>query len=93
MVEKEARRLERQAAMSLAEMVESIGQHGILQPLVVCPTNQPGHYRIHHGAKRSRASRLAGLSEVPVVVRDAPAHPHARGVTGVTPRPANLSRP
>jgi ParB family transcriptional regulator, chromosome partitioning protein len=60
------------------ELAESIRQHGILQPLVVCPTNQPGHYRIHHGAKRNRAARRAGLSEVPVVVRDAPADPYAQ---------------
>jgi ParB family chromosome partitioning protein len=72
------------------ELAESIRQHGILQPLVVCLTNQPGHYRIHHGAKRSRAARLAGLSEVPVVVRDAPADPYAQAAEnqkrhGLTP--------
>ena len=72
------------------ELAESIRQHGILQPLVVCPTNQPGHYRIHHGAKRSRAARLAGLNEVPVVVRDAPADPYAQAAEnqkrhGLTP--------
>jgi len=72
------------------ELAESIRQHGILQPLVVCPTNQPGHYRIHHGAKRSRAARLAGLSEVPVVARDAPADPYAQAAEnqkrhGLTP--------
>ena len=62
----------------IEELAESIRQHGILQPLVVCPTNQPGHYCIHHGAKRNRAARRAGLSEVPVVVRDAPADPYAQ---------------
>jgi ParB family transcriptional regulator, chromosome partitioning protein len=72
------------------ELAESIRQHGILQPLVVCLTNQPEHYRIHHGAKRSRAARLAGLSEVPVVVRDAPADPYAQAAEnqkrhGLTP--------
>ena len=72
------------------ELAESIRQHGILQPLVVCPTNQPGHYRIHHGAKRSRAARLAGLNEVPVVVRDAAADPYAQAAEnqkrhGLTP--------
>jgi ParB family transcriptional regulator, chromosome partitioning protein len=60
------------------ELAESIRQHGILQPLVVCPTNQPGHYCIHHGAKRNRAALRADLSEVPVVVRDAPADPYAQ---------------
>jgi ParB family transcriptional regulator, chromosome partitioning protein len=74
----------------IEELAESIREHGILQPLVVCPTSQPGHYRIHHGAKRSRAARLAGLSEVPVVVRDAPADPYAQAAEnqkrhGLTP--------
>ena len=35
-------------------------------------------YRIHFGAKRLRAARFAGLSEVPVVVRDAPSNPYAQ---------------
>ncbi len=60
------------------ELAESIRQHGILQPLVVCPADATGHYLIHHGAKRGRATRQAGLSEVPVVVRDAPADPYAQ---------------
>ena len=72
------------------ELAESIRQHGILQPLVVCPADATGHYRIHHGAKRSRAARHAGLSEVPVVVRDAPADPYAQAAEnqkrhGLTP--------
>jgi ParB family chromosome partitioning protein len=60
------------------ELAESIRQHGILQPLVVCPAGATGRYRMHHGAKRSRAARRAGLNEVPVVVRDAPADPYAQ---------------
>jgi ParB family chromosome partitioning protein len=60
------------------ELAESIRQHGILQPLVVGPANPTGHYRIQHGAMRSRAARRAGLSEVPVVVRDAPADPYTQ---------------
>jgi len=60
------------------ELAEDIRQHGILQPLVVHPTDASGHYRIHFGAKRLRAARLAGLVEVPVVVRDAPADPYAQ---------------
>ena len=72
------------------ELAESIRQHGILQPLVVCPADALGHYRIHHGAKRSRAARRVGLSEVPVVVRDAPADPYAQAAEnqkrhGLTP--------
>jgi ParB family chromosome partitioning protein len=60
------------------ELADSIRQHGILQPLVVSPADASGRHRIHHGAKRNRAARRAGLSEVPVVVRDAPADPYAQ---------------
>jgi ParB family transcriptional regulator, chromosome partitioning protein len=60
------------------ELADSIRQHGILQPLVVSPADATGRYRIHHGAKRNRAARRAGLSEVPVVVRDAPADAYAQ---------------
>jgi ParB family transcriptional regulator, chromosome partitioning protein len=72
------------------ELAESIRQHGILQPLVVCPADATGHYRIHHGANRGRAARQAGLSEVPVVVRDSPADPYAQAAenqkrNGLTP--------
>ena len=72
------------------ELAESIRQHGILQPLVVSLADETGRHRIHHGAKRSRAARLAGLSAVPVVVRDAPADPFAQAAEnqkrhGLTP--------
>ena len=72
------------------ELAESIRQHGILQPLVVCPADATGHYRIHHGAMRGRAARQAGLSEVPVLVRDSPADPYAQSAEnqkrhGLTP--------
>ncbi len=54
---------------SLAELADSISQHGILQPLVVRP-NPLGGYRIIAGERRWRASRLAGLTEVPAIVKD-----------------------
>ena len=60
------------------ELAESIREHGILQPLVVCPADQAGRYRIRHGAKRCRAARRVGLCEVPVVVRDAPTDAYAQ---------------
>jgi ParB family transcriptional regulator, chromosome partitioning protein len=74
----------------IEELADSIRQHGILQPLVVGPADATGHRRIHHGAKRCRAAKLAGLSEVPVVVSDAPADPYARAAEnqkrhGLTP--------
>jgi ParB family chromosome partitioning protein len=55
------------------ELADDIRQRGILQPLVVHPADTWGRYRLHFGAKRLRAALRAGLSEVPVVVRDAPA--------------------
>ena len=54
---------------SLNELSESIAQHGILQPLVVRPIFGGG-YEIVAGERRFRAARMAGLTEVPVVIRD-----------------------
>jgi ParB family chromosome partitioning protein len=54
------------------ELADDVRQRGILQPLVVHPADAQGRYRLHFGAKRLRAALRAGLSEVPIVVRDAP---------------------
>lgn len=62
----------------LAELTEDIRQRGILQPIVVHPSDGAGRYRIHFGALRWRAAQRAGLDQVPVVVRDAPADPYAQ---------------
>jgi len=56
----------------LRELAEDIRQHGVLQPIVVHPADEQGRHRIHFGAKRWPAAQRAGLTEVPVVVRDAP---------------------
>lgn len=53
----------------IAELADSIRQHGILQPLLVRPM-VTGGYQIVAGERRYRAARMAGLSEVPVVVRE-----------------------
>jgi len=53
---------------SLRELADSIRSHGILQPLVVRPMDHGG-YQIVAGERRWRAARMAGLSEVPVVIR------------------------
>ncbi len=53
---------------SLVDLVDSIKEHGVLEPLVVAKT--PAGYQIIAGERRWRASRLAGLSHVPVVVRE-----------------------
>jgi ParB family transcriptional regulator, chromosome partitioning protein len=58
----------------IEELADDVRQRGILQPLVVHPADAQGRYRLHFGAKRLRAALLAGLSEVPVVMRDAPAN-------------------
>lgn len=54
---------------SLNELSESISQHGVLQPLVVRPI-LGGGYEIVAGERRFRAARMAGLTEVPVVIRE-----------------------
>ena len=55
---------------ALAELAESIRRHGIIQPLTVRRLSS-GYYQIIAGERRWRAARLAGLSEVPVVVIEA----------------------
>ncbi len=54
---------------ALAELADSISQHGILQPLLLRPMVSGG-YRIVAGERRWRAARMAGLAEVPAVVRE-----------------------
>ena len=54
---------------ALAELADSISQHGILQPLLVRPLVSGG-YQIVAGERRWRAARMAGLTEVPAVVRE-----------------------
>lgn len=54
---------------SLSELAESIEQHGVLQPLVVRPLANGG-YQLVAGERRWRAARIAGLSEVPVVIKE-----------------------
>ena len=54
---------------ALTELSNSIAQHGVLQPLLVRPMPDGG-YQLVAGERRWRASRMAGLTEVPVVIRD-----------------------
>lgn len=54
---------------ALRELADSIREHGIIQPLVVRPLDN-GNYQIVAGERRWRASRMAGLSEVPVIIRE-----------------------
>ncbi|MBN2873511.1 MAG: ParB/RepB/Spo0J family partition protein, partial [Spirochaetales bacterium] len=54
---------------SIAELAESIKRHGVIQPLVV-ENDGSGGYRIIAGERRWRAATLAGLAEVPVIVKE-----------------------
>ena len=53
---------------SLVDLVDSIKEHGILEPLVVAKT--PAGYQIIAGERRWRASKLAGLSHIPAIIRE-----------------------
>ena len=53
---------------ALQELAESIRQFGVLQPLIV--QKRKDYYEIIAGERRWRAAKLAGLKEVPVVIRD-----------------------
>ena len=56
-------------AEALRELSESIAKHGLIQPLLVRPL-EDGTYQIIAGERRWRASRLAGLDKIPVVIRE-----------------------
>ena len=53
----------------LAELAESIKEHGVLTPLLVSPIGK-GRYRIIAGERRWRASRIAGIKKLPIIVKD-----------------------
>jgi len=53
----------------LQQLADSIREHGIIQPLAVRPADG-GYYQIIAGERRWRAARIAGLSEVPVLILD-----------------------
>ena len=54
---------------SIQELAQSIEQHGVLQPLLVRPLAEGG-YQLVAGERRWRACRIAGVKEVPVVVKE-----------------------
>ena len=55
---------------ALEELAESIKAQGIMQPIVVRPLTEDNRYEIIAGERRWRAAQIAGLSEVPVLIRD-----------------------
>lgn len=54
---------------ALSDLSESIAQHGVIQPILVRPLSD-GTYQIVAGERRWRASRMAGLTEIPAVVKE-----------------------
>lgn len=53
---------------SLEELAESIKMYGVIQPIVV--TKKDGYYSIIAGERRWRASKIAGLTEIPAIIRE-----------------------
>ena len=58
------------ADADLADLAQSIREHGIVQPVVVRPGSGEGQFEIIAGERRWRAAQRAGLTEIPVLVRD-----------------------
>ena len=58
-------------AEELGELTASIREHGVLQPLIVTPIEMGGQYILIAGERRLEAAKQAGLSSVPVIVRQA----------------------
>ncbi len=59
---------------TLAELADSIKEHGVIQPLIIYPNtgeeSDVYHYRLLAGERRLRASILAGLTQVPCIIRN-----------------------
>ena len=56
-------------AAELAALAETIKTRGLLQPIIVCPADAEGRYRIRFGARRYRAAVLADLAEIKAIAR------------------------
>lgn len=54
----------------LRELADSIAAQGVVQPVVVRPAAEPGRYELIAGERRWRAAQLAGLAEIPAVIRE-----------------------
>lgn len=55
----------------LAELADSIRRNGVLQPIIVTPASLSGQYVLIAGERRLLASRMAGLAEIPAIIREA----------------------
>lgn len=54
----------------IEELAQSIAAEGLIEPIMVRPIHDTGRFQIVHGERRFRASKLAGLSEIPALVRN-----------------------
>jgi ParB family chromosome partitioning protein len=57
-------------AEALEELAASIGEHGLIQPLIVTQQG-PGRYQLIAGERRWQAARMAGLTSVPIIIKEA----------------------
>lgn len=55
---------------ALVELVSSVAEVGVLQPVVIRPTDTEGQYELIMGERRWRASKRAGLDTIPAIIRD-----------------------
>ena len=58
------------AEAELADLAQSIREHGIVQPVVARPAGEAGRFEIIAGERRWRAAQRAGLTQIPVIIRD-----------------------
>lgn len=57
-------------SQKMEQLVQSVKEHGVLEPLLVRSTSQVDIYELVAGERRYRAAKVAGLSQIPVTVRD-----------------------
>lgn len=55
----------------MEDLVSSVKEHGILQPLVVTPRGEDGRYELIAGERRLRAAKIAELEQIPAIIRSA----------------------
>lgn len=58
------------AETELADLTQSIREHGVVQPVVVRPSRNAGNFEIIAGERRWRAAQRAGMTEIPVIIRE-----------------------
>lgn len=54
----------------LTDLTQSIREHGLVQPVVVRPAPEQGRFELIAGERRWRAAQRAGLTEIPIIIRD-----------------------